>query len=141
MFAQVLQGIYNSPASATLAVAGLLLAWAVVQPLLTPKKGIPSVAAGLPIVGNLIHYSKDPVSFIESATRQYGHCFAVPMLLGRTIWLRSAQLNKEYLETREVRKPAIIRRLAATNIKTTGCMVVWRWHGHVSQQAPGPGLL
>lgn len=101
MFSQILQSVFDSPATATLAVAGVLLAWALTQRLLAPK-GYPSVTVGLPILGNLIHYSKNPVSFIESATRQYGPCFAVPMLLGSTIWLRSPQLNKEYLETREV---------------------------------------
>jgi sterol 14-demethylase len=125
MFVQLLQGIYNSPASVTLAVAGVLVAWAVVQPLLALKKGVPSVAAGLPIVGNLILYSKDPVSFIDRATRQYGHCFAVPMLLGRTVWLRSPQLNKEYLETREVRKPAKKRHISADDLPLTKLQDVW----------------
>ncbi|KAL2869031.1 cytochrome P450 [Aspergillus lucknowensis] len=62
---------------------------------------IPSVTVGLPILGNLQKYSLDPVGFISTATSSHGECFTVPMLFGKTIWLRSPQLNKEYLETRE----------------------------------------
>lgn len=102
MFSQILQSVVYSPATAALAVSSVLIIWAVTQRLLA-RQAYPSVAVGLPIVGNLIHYSQNPVSFIESATRQYGPCFAVPMLMGSTVWLRSPQLNKEYLETREVR--------------------------------------
>jgi sterol 14-demethylase len=63
---------------------------------------IPSVHAGLPVLGNLQQYTLDPVGFISTATTSYGECFTVPMLFGKTIWLRSPMLNKEYLETREV---------------------------------------
>ena len=102
MLSHILQSVFDSPTTAALAVSTVLVLWAASQRLLAPKV-YPSVAVGLPIVGNLIHYSQNPVSFIESATRQYGPCFAVPMLMGSTVWLRSPQLNKEYLETREVR--------------------------------------
>lgn len=63
---------------------------------------IPAASSGLPIVGNLQKYTLDPVGFISAATSRHGECFTVSMLFGRTIWLRSPQLNKEYLETREV---------------------------------------
>ncbi|KAJ3499816.1 hypothetical protein NLG97_g23 [Lecanicillium saksenae] len=101
MFSQILQSACDAPGAAILVVAGLLLAWTATRRRLLAPTDYPSVAVGLPIFGNLFHYSKDPVSFIESATRKYGTCFAVPMLMGSTIWLRSPRLNKEYLETRE----------------------------------------
>lgn len=63
---------------------------------------IPAVSSGFPVLGNLQKYTLDPVGFISAATSSHGQCFTVSMLFGRTIWLRSPQLNKEYLETREV---------------------------------------
>lgn len=63
---------------------------------------IPAVSSGFPVLGNLRKYTLDPVGFISAATSSHGQCFTVSMLFGRTIWLRSPQLNKEYLETREV---------------------------------------
>ncbi|KAA8649455.1 hypothetical protein EYZ11_007762 [Aspergillus tanneri] len=99
MFAPVLEPVHLTPAVVPLGVA-TLLAWFLIRSLLSFSK-VPSVTVGIPVLGNLIQYSKDPVEFIASATRQYGQCFTVPMLLGRTVWLRSPQLNKEYLETRE----------------------------------------
>ncbi|OJJ06309.1 hypothetical protein ASPVEDRAFT_45703 [Aspergillus versicolor CBS 583.65] len=62
---------------------------------------IPTVSSGFPVLGNLRKYTLDPVGFISAATSSHGQCFTVSMLFGRTIWLRSPQLNKEYLETRE----------------------------------------
>lgn len=102
MLTQELQAIYATNAGflITSLLAFALLALAVRSFLRSEK--IPLVSAGLPILGNLQKYSLDPVGFIASATRLHGECFAVPMLFGRTIWLRSPQLNKEYLETREV---------------------------------------
>ena len=101
MYASDLESIRFSPSVVPLG-AMTLAVLLLVRYLLSSSK-LPSVSVGLPIWGNLVQYSKDPVSFIAAATKHYGQCFTVPMLLGRTVWLRSGQLNKEYLETREVR--------------------------------------
>lgn len=63
---------------------------------------IPAVHYGWPVVGNVIAYSKDPISFLRKATAQYGHRFRTDMIFTTVIWLRSPKLNKVYLETKEV---------------------------------------
>ena len=62
----------------------------------------PSASYGWPIVGNIVSYSRDPVSFVRKATEQYGKVFNVNMVLMNTVWLRDTTLNKFYLETKEV---------------------------------------
>ncbi|KAH8435086.1 uncharacterized protein LDX57_012715 [Aspergillus melleus] len=99
MYASDLESIRFSPSVVPLGAMTLAVLLLVRYMLFSSK--LPSVSVGLPIWGNLVQYSKDPVSFIAAATKHYGQCFTVPMLLGRTVWLRSGQLNKEYLETRE----------------------------------------
>ena len=67
-----------------------------------PSNDIPSPKYGWPIVGNVIAYGKNPVAYLRKATAQCGKVFKVDMLLMKTVWLRSTELNKLYLETREV---------------------------------------
>lgn len=64
---------------------------------------IPEVHHGWPVVGNVIAYSKNPISFLRKATAQYGNMFKTEMIFTSVIWLRSPKLNKIYLETKEVR--------------------------------------
>ncbi|KAL8997006.1 MAG: hypothetical protein Q9188_006430 [Gyalolechia gomerana] len=56
---------------------------------------------GWPVVGNVIAYSKNPISFLRKATAQYGNMFKTDMIFTSVIWLRSPKLNKIYLETKE----------------------------------------
>lgn len=63
---------------------------------------IPSPKYGWPVVGNITTYSKNPVAYLRKATAQYGKVFKVDMLLTKTVWLRGTELNKLYLDTREV---------------------------------------
>ena len=69
-----------------------------------PEKA-PSVRYGWPVVGNIVSYTRDPVSFVRKATKQYGKVFNVNMILMSTVWLRDANLNKFYLEAKEVSSP------------------------------------
>ncbi|KAL8810353.1 MAG: hypothetical protein Q9200_002654 [Gallowayella weberi] len=62
---------------------------------------LPKVRYGWPVVGNVIAYSKNPISFLRKATAQYGTTFRTDMIFTSVIWLRSPQLNKIYLETKE----------------------------------------
>ncbi|KAI4168695.1 MAG: hypothetical protein LQ343_006199 [Gyalolechia ehrenbergii] len=62
---------------------------------------IPEVHHGWPVVGNVIAYSKNPISFLRKATAQYGNMFKTEMIFTSVIWLRSPKLNKIYLETKE----------------------------------------
>lgn len=63
----------------------------------------PSVKYGYPIVGNILSYSKDPVPYLRKATAQFGRVFKVNMIFTHTIWLRGNDLNKFYLDAKEVR--------------------------------------
>ena len=72
----------------------------------TKKYGkAPSARYGWPVIGNIVSYSKDPVSYLRRATAQYGKIFRVNMILMNTVWLRDIDLNKFYLETKEVSSP------------------------------------
>ena len=62
----------------------------------------PSVKYGWPIVGNIVSYTRDPVSYLRKARAQYGKIFKVNMILTRTVWLRDTRLSRVYLETKEV---------------------------------------
>ena len=81
-------------------VAGLF--FAIANKVTKQSEKAPSVTYGWPIVGNIVSYSKDPVSFVRKATEQYGKVFNVNMMLMNTVWLRDTTLNKFYLETKEV---------------------------------------
>lgn len=62
----------------------------------------PSVKYGYPFVGNILSYSQDPVTYLRKATAQFGRIFEVKMILTNTIWLRGNDLNKVYLDAKEV---------------------------------------
>lgn len=62
----------------------------------------PYVRYGWPVLGNIVGYTRDPVSFVRKATIQYGKVFNVNMILMNTVWLRDLNLNKFYMETKEV---------------------------------------
>ncbi|KAL8800503.1 MAG: hypothetical protein Q9182_005139 [Xanthomendoza sp. 2 TL-2023] len=107
--------ISTPPASLKLLVPIFLLATLAVtstRRAIKQSSQLPKVHYGWPVVGNVIAYSKDPISFLRKATAQYGITFRTDMIFTSVIWLRSPQLNKTYLETKEVRT----------------YLVVWRWH-------------
>ncbi|KAL8908890.1 MAG: hypothetical protein Q9171_005262 [Xanthocarpia ochracea] len=62
---------------------------------------IAEVHYGWPVMGNVIGYSKNPISFLRKATAQYGSMFKTDMIFTSVIWLRSPSLNKLYLGTKE----------------------------------------
>lgn len=61
----------------------------------------PSVRYGWPLVGNIVSYSRDPVSYLRKATAEYGKIFKVNMMLMSTVWLRDTKLSRVYLEMKE----------------------------------------
>ncbi|KAL8818971.1 MAG: hypothetical protein Q9223_002512 [Gallowayella weberi] len=87
---------------------------------------LPKVRYGWPVVGNVIAYSKNPISFLRKATAQYGTTFRTDMIFTSVIWLRSPQLNKIYLETKEVRSSC--SPITFVNQPKIEYLVIWRWH-------------
>lgn len=92
----------------------------------------PSVKYGWPIVGNILFYSRDPVTYLRKASAQFGSVFKVNMLFKHTIWLRGHDLNKVYLDTKEVWETGEVHDFLgwiADPDPLAGHMVFWRWHG------------
>ncbi|KAL9604066.1 MAG: hypothetical protein Q9179_001989 [Wetmoreana sp. 5 TL-2023] len=77
------------------------LAFTVTRRISKHSGHVPDVHYGWPIVGNIIGYSKDPVSYLRKARAQHGKIFKTNMLFTNTIWLQNPHLNKVYLETKE----------------------------------------
>lgn len=86
-----------------LLLAGLFIA--VARKTTKQAEKAPSVRYGWPVIGNIINYTRDPVSFVRKAKDRYGKTFNVNMFLMSTVWLQDASLNKLYLETKEVSSP------------------------------------
>ena len=63
---------------------------------------VPRAHDGWPIVGNVLSYSRDPLSYLRKAIAQHGPIFEMNMIFTSTLWLRGTDLNKAYFETREV---------------------------------------
>ena len=84
-----------STARAAWSVSILLILVILLLQSLSPKS--PSV-----IIRNAVSFGKDPVGFLRWAKAEYGEIFEVSMILRKTVWLRSNELNKFYLEMREV---------------------------------------
>lgn len=63
---------------------------------------VPDALDGWPVVGNVVAYSNDPVSYLRKATAKYGKLFKTNMIFTSIVWLRDPDLNKLYLETKEV---------------------------------------
>ncbi|KAL8695867.1 MAG: hypothetical protein Q9224_003110 [Gallowayella concinna] len=90
---------------------------------------VPKVHYGWPLLGNVIAYSMDPISFLRKATAQYGSTFRTDMIFTTVVWLRSPQLNKIYLETKEVRSDLFSNPVELADQATTvAYLVIWRRH-------------
>lgn len=63
---------------------------------------VPRAHDGWPIVGNILSYSRDPLSYLRKAIAQHGPVFEMNMIFTGTLWLRGTDLNKAYFETKEV---------------------------------------
>lgn len=57
---------------------------------------------GWPVVGSLLAYSKDPVSYLRKAAAQYGKVFRANLIFTSVVWLRDPKYNRFYLEVKEV---------------------------------------
>ena len=66
------------------------------------RGNIADTAYGWPVVGSLLAYSKDPVSYLRKAAAQYGKVFRTNMIFTSVVWLRDPSYNKFYLEVKEV---------------------------------------
>ncbi|CAO1600418.1 hypothetical protein XANCAGTX0491_004108 [Xanthoria calcicola] len=56
---------------------------------------------GWPVVGSLLAYSKDPVSYLRKAAAQYGKVFRANLIFTSVVWLRDPKYNRFYLEVKE----------------------------------------
>ncbi|KAL8979850.1 MAG: hypothetical protein Q9205_004919, partial [Flavoplaca limonia] len=65
------------------------------------RGNIPDTTYGWPVVGSLLAYSKDPVSYLRKAAAQYGKVFRTNMIFTSVVWLRDPSYNKFYLEVKE----------------------------------------
>ncbi len=100
--------IFTPPSSLYLLVTLILLAFLAgaadsMRRASDQTEKIAEVHYGWPVIGNVIGYSKNPISFLRKATAQYGSMFKTDMIFTSVIWLRSPSLNKLYLGTKEVR--------------------------------------
>ena len=68
----------------------------------TKAKKVPRAHDGWPIVGNILSYSRDPLSYLRKAIAQHGPVFEMNMIFTSTLWLRGTDLNKAYFDTKEV---------------------------------------
>lgn len=66
------------------------------------RGNIPDTTYGWPVVGSLLAYSKDPVSYLRKAAAQYGKVFRTNMIFTSVVWLRDPSYNRFYLEVKEV---------------------------------------
>ena len=73
----------------------------------TRAEKVPRAHDGWPIVGNVVSYSRDPLSYLRKAIAQHGPVFEVNMIFTSTLWLRGTDLNKTYFEAKEVSLTAL----------------------------------
>lgn len=66
------------------------------------RGNIPDTTYGWPVLGSLLAYSKDPVSYLRKAAAQYGKVFRTNMIFTSVVWLRDPSYNRFYLEVKEV---------------------------------------
>ncbi|KAI4271883.1 MAG: hypothetical protein LQ337_005683 [Flavoplaca oasis] len=65
------------------------------------RGNIPDTTYGSPVVGSLLAYSKNPVSYLRKAAAQYGKVFRTNMIFTSVVWLRDPNYNRFYLEVKE----------------------------------------
>ena len=63
--------------------AGVIVVVALLAYFMRPKRPAnapPNVHLGIPVLGNFIEFSKNPVAFASKCLEQYGHVYTVPMM-------------------------------------------------------------
>lgn len=78
------------------------------------RGNIPDTTYGSPVVGSLLAYSKNPVSYLRKAAAQYGKVFRTNMIFTSVVWLRDPNYNRFYLEVKEVGFLSIFQRTLLT---------------------------
>ncbi len=67
----------------------------------SPSLRPPLVRSGLPIVGPLGEFQKDPLGFLERARARYGDVFTLDMLLYRTTFVVGPEAHREFFRAGE----------------------------------------
>ena len=97
--------------SFTTCLLSAIVLFAAVSRLTRKAEKVPHAHDGWPIVGNILSYSRDPVSYLRKAIAKHGQIFEMNMIFTSTLWLRGTDLNKAYFETKEVSLTGLSRLL------------------------------
>lgn len=65
------------------------------------KKSPPAPNFGLPRIGDAAAFLKDPVRFIQKASKKCGSIFQVKLLFANLVYLRGTRYNRMYTDVKE----------------------------------------
>lgn len=63
-----------------------------------PKNAPPNVQLGLPLIGNFIEFSKNPVLFASTCLDKYGHVYTVPMMHKNLTFLMGTEASTPFFK-------------------------------------------